>query len=409
MKILQAIIAFYPNQIWGGPPQNTYILSKNLIARGHEVKIVTSNILDRNSFISDKSVDAYWEEIPVTYLKSYWWGKKPNSVGYIITPDLWRYRKLIRDADVVHIHGYRNFLFSGVSLLAKYYGVPYVIQPRGALVEKFGRVNQKLAYDRTIGQFILRNASYIIILSEEEREKLVFTGVSPDKIIKIYNPLDPSLFSYPPDGLRFRAKYKIDQNDFVILFLSRLHEKKGLDILIEALAGINRSDVRLLIVGPDDGYLSVAEKLISKYNLQSRTIITGPIYGDEKFDAYRAADIYVLPTRGGEGLPTTIVEACWVGIPIIVTNTTEVSQIINKRIGLAVNDDVLELRNAILELLSNSRLRSYFKEQTIQVLNEYFDLGKALDRFEFVYKSCISHRNIKSGEYSDKNPLEDHK
>lgn len=327
--------------------------------------------------------------IPVTYLKSYWWGKKQNSVGYIFAPEIWRYRRLIQNADVVHIHGYRNFLFTIVSLLAQFYKIPYIIQPRGALTSRFGRVRQKILFDQTIGYYLLRKASYAISLSDDENRDLIRAGVSVSRIAKIYNPLDPTIWSELPDGCHFKEKYQINSNDKVILFLSRIHEKKGLDILIEAFAGIDRTDIRLCIVGPDDGYLSTAKALIHKYGIESKTIITGPLYDIEKLEAYRAADIYVLPTRGGEGLPTTIIEACYAGLPIIVTNTTEVSKIINNRIGFAVNDNPSDVRDAIIKLLNEPALSSHFHEHTKEILKQYFNLDKAIDQFENIYNSLV--------------------
>lgn len=391
MKILQVIPAFYPSQIWGGPPQNTYILCKNLIARGHDVHILTTNILDYQLYMSDQSIQSSWMGIPVTYLKSYWWGRKHNSVGYILAPDIWRYRRLIQNADIIHIHGYRNFLFTAGSLLAQLYRIPYIVQPRGALTNRFGRVRQKIFFDQTIGHYILRRASYAISLSDEEIENLVLAGISINRIAKIYNPVDPDLWPGLPDGSHFKEKYQINSNDKIILFLSRIHEKKGLDKLIEAFASIDRTDMRLCIVGPDDGYLSTAKALIQKYGIETKTIVTGPLYGKEKFEAYRAADIYVLPTRGGEGLPTTIIEACYAGLPIIVTNTTEISKFINNRIGFAVNDNQTDIKDALMRLLNEPNLRSHFREQTKEFLDEYFNLDRAIDQFEQIYRLIVCH------------------
>ena len=95
MKIVQVINAFYPCKIWGGPPQNTYLLSKALINLGHNVEILTTNILDHNTRMSQKSFRGEWDDIPVTYMNAYWLGKRPNSVGFIITPDIFHFRSMI--------------------------------------------------------------------------------------------------------------------------------------------------------------------------------------------------------------------------------------------------------------------------------------------------------------------------
>lgn len=394
MNILQVVLAFYPNIVWGGPPQNTYVLSRSLSLRGHQINILTTNILDYETKMSKYTIQSVWDGLPVTYLNSYWWGKRNNSMGFIVSPDLFKFTHLIRESDIVHIHGYRHFLFVFVSLISRYYKVPYIVQARGALTEKFGRVGLKRAFDQTLGSISLRNAAYSISLCDEETDIYLKRGVSPSRVIKIYNPIDPRVCPVLPTGQAFREKYKIKPNEKILLFLARLHEKKGLDILLDAIGILTRDDYRLCIVGPDGGYQSIAEATVTKRGLENRVLFIGPLYDEQKFDAYRAAHVYILPTKGGEGLPTTIIEACYSGLPIIVTNTTEIAQLIHNRIGLAVNYDSLELKSAIETILDDTALHSYFRQQTISFLNTYFDLEKAIDQFEGIYEHCLkTHLN----------------
>lgn len=388
MKVLQVILAFYPNKVWGGPPQNTYVLSKALALRGHQIHVLTTNILDYETKMSKNSFRADWNGLSVTYLNSYWWGKRNNSMGFIVAPEIIKYSQLIRESDIIHIHGYRHFLFVFVSLIARYNKVPYIIQARGALTDKFGRVGLKRLFDQTLGNKILQNAAYGISLSDEETEIYKRWGVSPSRVEKIYNPFDPRICPVLPDGLAFRDKYGIKPNEKILLFLARLHEKKGLDILIDAVAQLNRDDYRLCIVGPDGGYKSIAESIVFERRLEDRVLFIGPLYDEQKFDAYRAAHIYILPTRGGEGLPTTLIEACYSGLPIILTNTTEVAHIINNRVGLVVNYNSSELKSAIDTLIDDEDLHSYFRQQTKSFLNKYFDLDKAISKYERIYNYC---------------------
>ncbi len=236
MRILQVIQAFYPCQIWGGPPQNTLILSKGLQTRGHKVEVLTTNILDYHTRMSSRSFRDKWEGVPVTYLKAYWWGKRANSVGFILAPDLWRYRHLIREADVIHIHGYRHFLFVGIFLLAQSYGVPYIVQARGTLTGRFGRTGLKKIFDQSLGRFILSRAAGVVALSKAEMEEYAAQGVSRARIVKILNPLDPSVCPNLPDGQAFRRRYGLKPNEKAVLYLARLHERKGLGLLIRAVA-----------------------------------------------------------------------------------------------------------------------------------------------------------------------------
>lgn len=390
MKIIQVINAFFPCKIWGGPPKNVLTLSKGLQARGHDVRVLTNNILDHKKRIRDNSFTGEWDGISVTYLKAYWWGKRANSLGFIVAPDLWRYRYLIKNADIIHIHGYRHFLFLGTSLLASLYGKPIVFQPRGSLTGQFGRTWLKRSFDCTIGRRILQSVAGIVSLSQEEELDAQKLGVSQSKITRILNPIDTEECPQLPNKQIFRQKWNIGSKDRVVLFLSRLHEKKGLDLLVEAFAKIKRRDIYLCIVGPDDGFLAKAQRLVAINDLGPRVIFTGPLYGLEKYEAYRAADIYVLPTRGSEGLPTTLIEACYAGIPVIVTKTTEAATIFAGKAGLAVDFNVDALEKAIITMLFDSASLKVYSEQTQSVLEKHFSLASALDRYEEFYAQVLS-------------------
>lgn len=392
MKILQVIIAFYPCKIWGGPPQNTLVLSKGLRSRGHNVEILTTNILDRNNYMSKKSVTNTWQGIPVTYLRAFWWGQRPNSVGFIVAPSIWKYRHMIKDADIIHIQGYREFLFVCSSLLSILFHKPYIVQARGSLPSILGRSSIKHIFDKTLGRIFLKNAAHCIALNDSEVSEYRKYGVSPLNITKILNPWDSSLYTQIPDGSRFRKRYGISKTDKIILFLSRIHYKKGLDLLIKSFAKLTDKHTWLCIVGPDDGFLKEAKRLINDFELDDKTIFTGPLYDEDKFDAYRAADIYVLPTRGIEGLPTTVIEACYAGTPIIVTRTTEVAEIVNNQIGIAVDYDINSMRDAIEGILNDPAAQEKFKNNTTNVLSRYFSLDDALDKFEHIYETCISEK-----------------
>ena len=387
MRIVHVILAFYPCNIWGGPPQNTYNLVKGLQARGHQVEILTTNILDYRNRMSDQTIQKEWKGIPVTYLNAYWFGKRSNSLGFIFIPALFRFRHIIKQADIVHIQGYRHFLFTFVSLLAKFYGVPFIVQPRGSLTHHLGRSGLKRLYDKVLGRFLLKAAAGGVALSDEETQQFIAQGVHPNNIRKILNPFDPNICLNLPGGKHFREKHGIGEHESVVLFLSRIHEKKGLDLLIEAFAKMNRRDVRLCVVGPDDGHLSRVKQLAQELDVSPSILFVGPLYGQDKFDAYCAADIYVLPTRGYEGLPTVILEAAYAGIPIVVTRNTEIADLIDGVAGISIDYNVDALIKALEKLLNNESLRKKYGESAKNLIREKFNIEEALDRFESFYSS----------------------
>ena len=382
---------YYPCQIWGGPPQNVDILGRALISRGCDVRVLTTNIFDEKRKLSKLSYEAEWNGVPVTYLNTHWLGKQPNSTGFIIAPDLWHYRNLIPSADLLHIHGYRHFLFTGTILLARLYKIPYILHARGVMAQAYGRTYLKVIYDSTIGRFLAKGASAAIALSDKEIKEYLHLGVDRTRIFKIMNPIDASVCSQLPDRNDFRRRYNIHATTKMILFLSRLHERKGLGLLIEAFASLEDVNSRLVIVGPDAGYKKRAEELVVKNHLDERVIFTGPLTGCDKYAAFRAADVYVLPTQGGEGFPTTIGEAIYAGVPIIVTDRTEAAKLIDGTVGLSVPYDAQSLANAITKIISFPASIPDYKANSQRLLREQFDLDSIINQTMNVYEFVAIH------------------
>ncbi len=307
-------------------------------------------------------------------------------------PDIFAYRRLFKEADIVHIHGNRSFQFTVSTQLARYYNTPYIVQPRGSLPINLGRSWVKRIFDRNFGGVTVGKATGAVALNDDERARLVASGIALERVAKILNPIDPTTMPDTPDGARFRRRFRIGPDEQIVLFLSRLHYKKGLDLLIEAFAKSAQPNWRLCIVGPDDGYGCEAQQLIDQHELNERALIVGPLYGQDKYDAYGAADVYVLPTRGVEGLPTTVLEACQTNTPIISTRTTEVADLIDGRIGLATDFDVEQLASALFRILHDDDLRETYRKNMAGFISEYFDLDTMLDRVLELYEKCLDTR-----------------
>src|SRR5205823_5894989 len=106
---------------------------------------------------------------------------------------------------------------------------------------------------------------------------------------------------------------------FVVLFMGRLHYKKGLDLLIPAFARAGIPDSVLLIAGPDDGYLRQAKKLVAENNLADRVKFTGMLQGEQRISTLANADLFVLPSYQ-ENFGIVAIEALAAGTPVIVSD-----------------------------------------------------------------------------------------
>lgn len=135
-----------------------------------------------------------------------------------------------------------------------------------------------------------------------------------------------------------------------LLYLGRIHPKKGIDVLLKAWARLEaeRPDWDLRILGPDNGgHLAQMQRLALELKLQ-RVVFAGPVYGAEKLQAYRTADLFVLPTHS-ENFGMTVAEALAAGTPAVVTRGAPWQGLLQEGAGWWIDPGVEALEAALRE------------------------------------------------------------
>ena len=171
------------------------------------------------------------------------------------------------------------------------------MQAHGSVLPFFQKEKLKEIFDKQWGFDILHDANRAFALTEIEKEQYLKMGVSESKIEIV--PLGINLEEYadlPEKGL-FKYKYGIEENEKLILFLGRIHEIKGLDLLIKSFNEISSDNVKLAIVGEDFGYKAELEKLILEFNLKDKVVFPGVLTGPDKIEALVDCDIFIMPSR----------------------------------------------------------------------------------------------------------------
>ena len=380
MKILQVIPFFSP--IHGGSAKSTYEISKWLSKRGHEVTIFTSDFKLSHEWI------ASLPQVRVCAFKTW-----SNLAGFLVTFDMVKNAmKTVGKFDIIHMHNYRTFQNIITAHYAVKYGVPYILQARGSLPIMMGKHQLKWVYDVSFGYRLLERASKVIALNEVEVNQYLNMGVSPEIIEVIPNGIDLSEYSTLPSRNIFKEKVNIDDNDKLVLFLGRIHKIKGIDFLIRAFANIatNISGVKLVISGPDDGYLPEVKSLISKLKLERAVFITGPLYGMHKLEAYVDSDVVVLPSRY-ETFPNIVLEAYACYKPVIASRTGSLPQLVlNGATGfLFENGDVEGLARNLEYLLNDSSRAERMGLEGRKFVEACFSYDAVINMFETLYTNTL--------------------
>ena len=380
MKILQVLQFFSP--VHGGSAEVPYHVSKELAKRGHEVTIYASDYKSSREYIISIP------EVRVCLFRSWL-----NYAKFHVTPSIIkRAKKEVKTFDIIHMHNYRTFQNIVVHYYAKKYNIPYVLQAHGSVLPFLQKQRLKKIFDLFFGYRILRAASKVIALTKTEAEQYKKMGVDEDKIEIVPNGIDLYEYDNLPKRGEFRRKYSIRDNEKMVLYLGRLHKNKGIDLLVKSFSDLLKEldNVRLVLVGPDDGYQSVFEGLVHNLKVNDKVLLTGFVTNDEKMAALIDADVFVTPSF--YGFPVTFLEACACGTPIITTNNGDELDWIDDKVGYVVEYDKDQLRDVIIKVLRGEGLRRRFGEKGKRLVEERFGWDRIVEKVENVYKCTLNRR-----------------
>ena len=308
MKVLHVCGDFSPCFKSGGVVRVVYDLSKELVKRGHKVTVYTTDRCDKRLKMNPT---ANIEGIEAHYFKNLsnkfsWKTNIYMPIGLIK-----RVKKDLKKFDIIHIHEHRTLLAAIVSHYAKKYNKPYILQAHGSVKQAFQKQKLKKLFDFLFGYKVLYGASKVIALTKTEERDYISMGVDKDKIKIIPNGLYLDDYKNLPKKGKFRKDYHFEKDCFMCLYVGRIHENKGLDLLVKWFKNkkeidYNGIESKLVVIGPDAGYLKTFGKLVMENGLSENVIYTGFVPKDIKFSAMKDADVLLIPKSSG--FPVTLLE-----------------------------------------------------------------------------------------------------
>lgn len=269
-----------------------------------------------------------------------------------------------RNFDLVHLHGMWTPLLAVAALVARMKRIPIVISPHGCLEPwalGFKHNKKKLAL-MTYQGAILRSASMFIATANQELESIRRLGYR-QPVAVIPNGVDIGL----PPNRNLQAGLK------TILFLSRVHPKKGLLDLVEAWTLARKPGWRIVIAGGDEGgYRATVEALIQKKGFQSEFEFIGFVDGARKQACFDEATLFVLPTYS-ENFGIAIAEAMANELPVITTTGAPWRDLVDHRCGWWVDPGVQGVSSALIEAMACSaeHLQAMGQRGRQLVINKY--------------------------------------
>ena len=368
MRILNVTETYAPFLEFGGPPVKVRALSEGLAGRGHQVTVLTADWgLEKRLQTPEEKIAA--ERSP------FGWRRNENGVQAIYIPTWLRYRRVswnpaikrycrarLQNFDLVHIFGLYDLLGPPVAAASRKRGLPYVLEPIGMFVPIVRSLWLKRMYHAIWGVRLLDGARAVVATSEREAEELVAGGVARPRVVLRRNGVEvPG--SWPEKGA-FRKAHGISLEEKLVLFLGRLSAKKSPDLLLRAFAQLSGRSagipMKLVFAGPDEsGEESKLGELAAQLGVRAKVQFVGPVFGENKWAAYRDADVFVLPSQN-ENFGNTAAEAVAAGTPAIVTEQCGIAPLLADEAGLAVHHNAAALSEALERVLLDPELRERF-------------------------------------------------
>ena len=370
MKILHLLSSIRPES--GGPVTAVKDLSDNFTLTGDEITICTSSVPKTNIF--NKSVN-------IVYISQSY-----TSYRLSLSLLIWLYQN-VRFYDVVIVNGIWQFQSLAIYLISHFYNVKYFIFPHGMLDPHLKELSflkhfKKWIYWYCIESRVCKRAKNVIFTTQEEAN-LAKSGFFSDNIkyeIMKYGIKKPPQNQYYLRGMFF-DKYSNLKGKTIILFMSRVHEKKGVNLLLDAFAQCceNNPTLHLLIAGPGSKkYLDLLSNHSKKLGISDHVTWLGMLSGQEKWSTYYAADVFCLPSHQ-ENFGIVVAEALGCGIPVIISNRVNICGVVQISGAGFVNkntsEGTLQSLQSWLELKESER--NEMSKKAKSCFDENFDISYA--------------------------------
>ncbi len=299
--------------------------------------------------------------------------------------------KTVNKSKIIHAHGHPYLTSLIAGKLAKIYAKPLVLTQHNTFIEynnMFDTVEN--LNDFTVGKQNLKNADKIIAISNATKEYVLRLGAKPKKIRVVYNGVDLVRFR-PIAGKReeMQKKLGIPKNAIVVLTVRRLVYKNGIDTLIDSANIVIKKNRRIVFLAVGKGPDSDDVKLrIQQLGIDGNFKLAGFVSDEDLPFYYNAADLFVLPSKSGEGLPLVAMEAMACGLPVVATDVGGIREVLINDYGKLVPPNQPELlARAILDFAAldfSSR-----KKDLRAMMEEKFSWDTNVARLVEIYEELI--------------------
>ncbi len=393
MKILHIIPSIAP--VRGGPSEAILAMVQSLISQQIDAEIITTNDNGNDLLSVPLNQKTIYQNVPVWFFPRF----SPNihslrEFAFSSEFTLWLWHN-IHHYDLVHIHAIFSYTSTISMLIARIKNIPYIIRPLGQLCtwSLTQSKTKKSLYLNLIEKSNINHSKAVHFTSEQEQKETLEIGINAPNFILPHGLYLPQIIPNAKDELRTMLNLPLDEP--IILFMSRIHPKKGLDFLISALETLKNERFTFILAGSGDSdYEREIEEKIEIAGIKHKTHKLGFVKGEIKDKLLQGADIFTL-TSYSENFGISVLEAMANKLAVIVTPGVALSDMIKKNnIGYVTEMNV----NAITQTIQNCLQKPEEIKQTghnaYQLISNQYSWPKIATQLIHIYTIIIKHEKL---------------
>ncbi len=388
MKVLHVIPSIA--SVRGGPSQAVLEMVTALRQLNVDAEIATTN--DNGDKVLDVTLNKKieYQKVPVWFFPRF--SPEIHSVREFafsspLTYWLWNH---INDYDLVHIHAIFSYPSTIAMAIARINKVPYICRTLGQLCHWSLQqgYQKKQAYLSLVERANLNGARTLHFTTEQEQKEASMLNLKSPSFILPHGISIPA--KIPDAKSKLRQQLDVEENRPIILFLSRLHPKKGLEYLIPALGKLTDNFFTFVLAGKGDSKYEIeVEKLLHEHNIYSRTRRVGFVQGEYKNLLLQGADIFRL-TSYPENFGIAVLEALAAEIPALVTPGVALSYVLKQeRIGYVTDCNVDAIASSIQYCLNNLAKLKQNCDRAYQVVLEKYTWDSIAAQLVDIYSEIV--------------------
>jgi glycosyltransferase involved in cell wall biosynthesis len=387
MKILHVIPSYEPAWAAGGTVTATSNLCRALARQDIDMTVYTTDV-DGNGGHLDVPLNEPVDlgGVRVWYFRCDLLPKKAFYSGRLAK----KLKETVKTFDLVHMSAIWQWIGVDVFKVCKHVSKPYIVSVHGSFNTWCWNQNiiQKRFYWHLIGKKAINSAHAIHFTVRDEQEKSLSTlpflrqkenFVIPNGIVL-------------KEGKNIRDKLGFTSDQFILLFVGRIHRKKGIHLVIEAMKRIDNKNIRLLLVGSkeDKDYVSLLGK--TSKEVEDKILWHDTVPVNEIWDYYSSSTLFVLPSHD-ENFGMVVVEAMACGLPVLVSKNVGIwREVESDGAGVAVNQDVDEIAEAIKKLADDTKLLNKMKHNARKSAEKRYDINKVASLMIKAYEDVLTGR-----------------